>query len=95
MSHHEENYDERMFKMESHLYRVLYTPAFKDAWLNFFESSPVFTEMRLWYGPIQSYWLKPGQTKKFITLVLEYRGKQVVYEQDSLDTPEGVFHIRK
>lgn len=95
MSHHEETYDERMFRMESHLYRVLYTEDFKSAWETYMGRPFDYRDVRLWYGPIQNYWLKEGNEKKYVTLVLDYNGKQMVYEQDSLDNPTGVFHIRR
>ena len=95
MSHHEENYDERMFAMERHLYRVLYTEDFKSAWETYTGQPFDYRNVRLWYGPIQSYWLKQGKQKKYTTLVLDYHGKQMVYEQDSLDSPAGEFHDLK
>jgi hypothetical protein len=95
MSHHEENYDSRMFEMEKHLYRVLYTSAFKDAFVGFLGKIPDYTRFRLWYGPIESYWLKSGKAKKYVTLVLTYDDKTLIYEQDSLESPEGCFQYLK
>jgi hypothetical protein len=92
MSHHEENYDPRMYDMESHLYKVIYTPAFKTAFQEFFGEEMDRRWFHLWYGPIGSYWLQPGESKKYITLIVDYKNKKASYEQDSLTNPEGVFH---
>lgn len=101
MSHHEEMYQSGMWEMMSHFERVLYTPAFKRAYEDYFGSPFDYKRISLWSGHIAPYWLKPGTSKKYVTLIVSYRpytlhtGPVVaVYEQDDLKSP-GVFQPRK
>jgi hypothetical protein len=88
-------------EMDRHFHDLLYTTWFKNDLARFLQrlpsspknAEPVIRDLSLWAGSIGAYWCRPGQIKKYITLIVRYQAHLLAYEQDTLDDCDGVFRV--
>jgi hypothetical protein len=76
--------------MDLHMERILYTAWFHRDLEDFLGTLPDIRRVQQWLGDPGRFYLKPGTTKKYITLVFRYEDHLIAYEQDTLDDRSGI-----
>jgi hypothetical protein len=89
-------------EMDSHFQTILYKQWFQNELFPFLHKTLASNEddfvidlkqLRVWYGQAGAYWCRPGELKKYITLILTYQDITIAYEQDSLDDTCGYVRL--
>lgn len=87
--------------MERHYYTIAGRTWFQEdltRFLRSLNSSPLDIEVdvkniSLWSGNIGAYYLKPGEIKRYITLIIRYGSYVLAYEQDDPIQRTGHFRL--
>jgi hypothetical protein len=83
-------YQAKAAAMDLHMERVMYTPWFYRDLSDFLGTLPDTRRIQVWLGDPGRFYLQPGTTKKYVTLVFRYEHHLIAYEQDSLNNRNGI-----
>jgi hypothetical protein len=80
----------KFMDMELHMERMMYMPWFARDLSEFLGTVADLRKIRHWLGDPGRFYMIPGVTKKYVTLVFRYDNHLVAYEQNSLGDRTGV-----
>lgn len=81
---------EKAEMMTYQLERVTRQPWFKAALDTYYKTSVNLGDVRYWMGPAGAHYMKPGNTRRYVTAVFRFGPDLLALEQDSLEDPNGI-----